>query len=173
MVDRMGGGGVEARAIYYGGGGGYSVRQHMEEVPAMADRPFISMAQAQAAMNAMIAKANELPDEPVAMCILDDSGNMVAYAHMDNLRLFSKRHAFRKAYTSAITGTDSVTYGENAHARGSSVPEMSGDGNFTPGQGGVAVRSGGVLIGGIGVGGYPSGVRDEELSRVGLAAMGL
>ena len=139
----------------------------------MADKPYISFAQAQAAMKAMTDKANETPDQPVAMCILDDSGNLVAYAHLDNLRLFSKRHAFRKAYTSAITGTDSVTYGENTHARGSSVPEMSGDPNFTPGQGGLAIRSGGVLIGGIGVGGYPSGVTDEELSRTGLNAMGL
>ena len=139
----------------------------------MAERPFITMAQAQAAMNAMINKAMETPDAPVAMCILDDSGNMVAYAHMDNLRLFSKRHAFRKAYTSAISGQNSVTYGEGTHARGSSVPEMTGDGNFTPGQGGLAVRSRGILIGGIGVGGYPSGVTDEELARVGLEAMGL
>lgn len=139
----------------------------------MADRPFITMAQAQAAMNAMISKANELPDEPVAMCILDDAGNMVAYAHMDNLRLFSRRHAYRKAYTSAISGQKSVTYGEGTHARGSSVPEMSGDGNFTPGQGGLPVRSRGILIGGIGVGGYPSGVRDEELAQIGLDAMGL
>ncbi len=140
----------------------------------MADRPFISFAQAQAAMQAMIAKANETPDQPVAMCILDDSGNMVAYAHMDNLRLFSKRHAFRKAYTAAITGMDSVTYGETMHARGLTLPEISGDPNFTPGQGGLAVRSSdGVLMGGIGVGGYPSGVTDEELARLGLQAMGL
>ena len=137
------------------------------------DRPVISFAQAQAAMQAMIDKANQTPDQPVAMCILDDAGNMVAYAHMDNLRLFSKRHAFRKAYTSAITGQDSVAYGETMHARGLTLPEISGDPNFTPGQGGLAVRSGGVLIGGIGVGGYPSGVTDEELSRIGLQAMGL
>ncbi len=147
--------------------------EFLEEVLVMADRPFITMAQAQAAMNAMIAKANETPDAPVAMCILDDSGNLVAYAHMDNLRLFSKRHAFRKAYTSAISGQNSVTYGEGTRSRGSSVPEMSGDPNFTPGQGGLAVRSRGILIGGIGVGGYPSGVTDEELARVGLEAMGL
>ena len=140
----------------------------------MADKPFISFAQGQAAMKAMFDKASQTPDQPVAMCILDDAGNLVAYAHMDNLRLFSRRHAFRKAYTSAITGQDSVTYGENAHARGLTVPEVSGDPNFTPGQGGLAVRSSnGILMGGIGVGGYPSGQSDEDLARIGLAAMAL
>ena len=140
----------------------------------MADKPFISFAQSQAAMKAMIDKASQTPDQPVAMSILDDAGNMVAYAHMDNLRLFSKRHAFRKAYTSAITGQDSVTYGENAHARGLTLPEVSGDPNFTPGQGGLAVRSSnGILMGGIGVGGYPSGQTDEDLARIGLQAMNL
>jgi len=140
----------------------------------MADKPVITLAQAQAAMKAMIDKATQTLDQPVAMCILDDAGNMVSYATMDNLRLFSKRHAFRKAYTSAITGQDSGAYGENAHNRGLSVTEIGGDANFTPGQGGVAVRSAnGILMGGIGVGGYPSGQTDEELSRIGLAAMGL
>jgi len=31
----------------------------------------------------------------------------------------------------------------------------------------------GVILGGIGVGGYPSGKADEDLSRVGLQAMNL
>lgn len=139
----------------------------------MAGKPFISFAQAQDAMKAMFDKANQTADQPVAMCILDDAGNLVAYAHMDNLRLFSRRHAFRKAYTAAITGQDSVAFGENAHARSLTVPEISGDPNFTPGQGGLAVRSDGVLMGGIGVGGYPSGQTDEDLARVGLEAMKL
>jgi 4'-phosphopantetheinyl transferase len=140
----------------------------------MAHKPFITLAQAQAAMQAMLGKALQTPEQPVAMVIVDDTGNLVAYAHMDNLRLFSKRHAFRKAYTAAITGEDSVAYGERVKSRGLTLSEWGGDANLTPGQGGIAVRSReGVLMGGIGVGGYPSGQADEELARVGLHAMNL
>jgi uncharacterized protein GlcG (DUF336 family) len=99
---------------------------------------------------------------------------MVAYAHMDNLRTFPKRHAFRKAYTAAITGQDSGAYGERVKSRGLTVSELGGDANLTPGQGGVVIQSSdGMVMGGIGVGGYPSGQADEDLARVGLRAMNL
>jgi uncharacterized protein GlcG (DUF336 family) len=38
----------------------------------MSTKPFITFAQAQAAMKAMIEKAMQTPDEPVAMVIVDD-----------------------------------------------------------------------------------------------------
>ena len=138
----------------------------------MASKPFLSFEQTQAAMNAMVAKANETPDQGVAITIVDDSGNLVAYAQMDNLRMFARRHSFRKAYTSAIMGADSGAHGEALASRGASISDM-GDPNLTPGQGGVLVRSQGTILGGIGVGGYPGGHLDEALARVGLEAMKL
>ena len=71
----------------------------------MADS--LTFQQIKAAMEAMIAKGTRTPDEPVAMAIVDDTGNLRAYASMDNLRLFSRRHAVRKAYTAAVLATDS------------------------------------------------------------------
>ena len=140
----------------------------------MSTKPVITFAQAQAAMAAMLEKAMQTPDQPVAIAIVDDSGQMVAYAHMDNLRMFPKRHAFRKAYTCAITGQDSGAYGERVKGRGMTVTELGGDVNLTPGQGGVVVQSSdGLVMGGIGVGGYPSGQTDEDLARIGLNAMNL
>ncbi len=103
----------------------------------MSTKPVISFAQAQAAMSAMIEKALQTPDQPVAIAIVDDAGNRVAYAQMDNLRMFPRRHAFRKAYTSAITGQDSGAYGERVKGRGLTVTELGGDVNLTPGQGGL------------------------------------
>ena len=83
----------------------------------MASRTFLSSAQTQAAMNAMMAKANETPDQGVAITIVDDSGNLLAYAQMDNLRMFARRHSFRKAYTCAMMGADSGAHGlARAHA---------------------------------------------------------
>ena len=46
------------------------------------------------------------------MAIVNDGGHLTAYAHLDRLRMFSRRHALRKAYTAAITATDSGAYGE-------------------------------------------------------------
>ena len=123
-------------------------------------------------MSAMIDKAMQTPAEPVAMAIVDDTGNLVAYAKMDNLRIFSRRHALRKAYTSAIVGMDSGAHAERIHGQGRNMSDL-GDPNLTHGQGGLVLMQDGVILGGIGVGGYPSGQSDEDLSRVGLAAMNL
>ncbi len=138
----------------------------------MADKPFLSFEQVRAAMSAMTDKAMQTPDEPVAMAIVDDTGNLVAYAKMDNLRIFSRRHALRKAYTSAIVGMDSGAHAERIHGQGRNMSDL-GDPNLTHGQGGLVLMQDGVILGGIGVGGYPSGQSDENLSRVGLAAMNL
>ena len=140
----------------------------------MAEKPVISFAQAQAALKAMIAKATQSPDKPVAMAIVDEAGNLVAYAQMDNLRMFARRHARRKAYTAAITGMNSGANAERMKERGLTVSDVGGDPNLTPGQGGVVVKSkDGIIMGGIGVGGYPSGQVDEELAEIGLQAMNL
>ena len=138
----------------------------------MPEKSPLTFAQTQAAMKAMIDKAMQTPDEPVAMAIVDDTGNLVAYAKMDNLRLFSRRHALRKAYTSAIVGMDSGAHAQRLHSQGRSISDL-GDPNLTHGQGGLVIMKDGVILGGIGVGGYPSGQRDEDLSRVGLQAMKL
>ena len=147
----------------------------------MFQRPAISLAQAQAAMDAMLSAATQPPALPVAMAIVDDAGILMAYAQMDNLRLFTRRHAIRKAYTAAITGRNSGDHGEWLKSRGFTIPELGGDPDLTPAYGGVVVRESRHtdgdfhvnVMGGIGVGGYLSGQKDEELALVGLAAMEL
>jgi uncharacterized protein GlcG (DUF336 family) len=120
----------------------------------------------------MTDKAMQTPNEPVAMAIVDDTGNLVAYIKMDNLRLFSRRHALRKAYTAAIVGQDTGAHAQRLHSQGRSISEL-GDANLTHGQGGLVIMKDGVILGGIGVGGYPSGQRDEDLARIGLQALNL
>ncbi len=132
----------------------------------------LKMEQVQAAMKAMMAKAMEKPNEPVAMAIVDAAGNLEAYAKMDNLRIFSRRHAQRKAYTSAVMGMDSGAHAERLHGGGRNIADL-GDPMMTHGQGGLVIMKDGVILGAIGVGGYPSGQADEDLSRVGLDAMNL
>jgi glc operon protein GlcG len=132
----------------------------------------LTMMQVQAAINAIMKKAMQTPDQPVAAAIVDAAGNLEAYAKMDNLRIFSRRHALRKAYTAAVLGIDTGANAQSLHGQGRSISEM-GDPQLTHGQGGLVIMKDGVILGGIGVGGYPSGQSDEDLSRVGLEAMGL
>ena len=137
----------------------------------MPDKPYISFQQAQSAMRAIIEEVTKPGGMPVAISIVDDAGNMVAYAQMDHVRLYARRHAFRKAYTAAIMGMDTGAHGEQLKERGRTVSDY-GDPNLTPGEGGVVVKSAdGIIMGGIGVGGWL--VRDEELAFIGLGAMGL
>ena len=138
----------------------------------MATKPTLTTEQITAAMAAMLTKANETPDAPVAMAIVDAAGELLAYLTMDNLRVFSRRHALRKAYTSAVMGRDSGEHAAGLHAQGRNIADL-GDPRFTHGQGGLVIMQDGVILGGIGVGGYPSGQADEDLSRVGLEAMNL
>ena len=137
----------------------------------MADQE-LKLEHIQRAMAAMMSKAQETPDAPVAMAIVDATGNLEAYAKMDNLRMFSRRHALRKAYTAAIMGLNTGAHAERLHGQGRSISEL-GDPNLTHGQGGLVIMKDGVILGGIGVGGYPSGQSDEDLARVGLEALGI
>jgi uncharacterized protein GlcG (DUF336 family) len=138
----------------------------------MPEQPSLRFSQIQAAMQAMIQRATQTPEEPVAMAVVDATGNTLAYAAMDNLRLFSRRHALRKAYTAAIMGMYTGAQAQRLHSQGRSISEL-GDPQLTHGQGGLVIMQAGVILGGIGVGGYPSGQRDEDLARVGLDAMRL
>ena len=138
----------------------------------MPKQPVLRFPQIQATMQAMIDQATQTPAESVAMAIVDATGNLLAYAAMDNLRLFSRRHALRKAYTAAIMGMDTGAHAQRLHSQGRSISEL-GDPQLTHGQGGLVIMQAGVILGGIGVGGYPSGQRDEDLARVGLDAMRL
>jgi uncharacterized protein GlcG (DUF336 family) len=136
----------------------------------MPDHTPLTFTQVQAAMKAMTDKALQTPDDVVAIAIADSTGNLLAYAQTGALRLFSRRHAIRKAYTAAIMATDTGANGEKLKKQGRSIAEM-GDLQLTANPGGVVIMRDGVLLGGIGVGGYDGGHLDEALARVGLEAL--
>jgi uncharacterized protein GlcG (DUF336 family) len=121
----------------------------------------------QSAMTAMTNKALQTPDDVVAIAIVDDTGNLLAYAQTGDLRLFSRRHAIRKAYTAAVMAADTGVNGKKLKEQGRSFSEL-GDPQLTSFQGGLVISRDGAVLGGIGVGGYSGGHLDEALARVGL-----
>ena len=139
----------------------------------MYNKPQLSLAQTQAAMNAMIAKATQEQNRPVAMAIVDDAGNLLSYARMDNCRPNPQTFATRKAYTAALSGVDSNVYAERLKSQGRSVSDM-GNPNLVSAQGAVVITdpASGAVLGAIGVSGL-SAQEDEDLSRLGVQSLGL
>ena len=123
-----------------------------------------------AAMQTMTEKALQTPNDLVAIAIVDSTGNLLAYAQTGHLRLFSRRHAIRKAYTAAVMGTDTGSNGQKLKEQGRTISEM-GDLQLTGMQGGLVIKRDGTILGGIGVGGYNGGHLDEALAKVGLEVL--
>ena len=135
----------------------------------MYDKPMLSLDQAQAAITAMIADHNkDSSRRKVDMAVVDDAGNLLAYARMD--RCLRPTFALRKAYTSAVRGMDTLAFSEQLNSTGRSL-ESFGDSQPIALPGGVVVLKDGAVVGAIGVGGLPSGIDDQSIAQAGLAAM--
>jgi glc operon protein GlcG len=133
----------------------------------------LSLDQVQRAMAAMIERAMQQPDQPVAIAIVDDVGSLISYARMDQCRAIPQRMAVRKAYTAALSGQDTLAYAERLKSQRRTVAEM-GDPNLAAVQGGLVVRhaASGAIMGGIGVSGLTA-QEDEDIARLGLQTLGL
>ena len=86
----------------------------------MYEKSMISLEQAQAAIAAMIADYNKDTDRrKVDMAVVDDAGNLLAYARMD--RCLRPTFAIRKAYTSAVRGVDTLAFSEQLSSQNLSL----------------------------------------------------
>ena len=137
----------------------------------MYEKSMISLEQAQAAIAAMIADYNKDTDRrQVDMAVVDDAGNLLAYARMD--RCLRPTFAIRKAYTSAVRGVDTLAFSEQLASQNRSI-ESFGDPQLIAIPGGVVALKSGAVVGAIGVGGLPSGIDDESIAKAGLEALNL
>ena len=128
----------------------------------MYEKSMISLEQAQAAISAMIADYNKNTDRrKVDMAVVDDAGNLLAYARMD--RCLRPTFAIRKAYTSAVRGVDTLAFSEQLASQNRSI-ESFGDPQLIAIPGGVVALKSGAVVGAIGVGGLPSGIDDESIA---------
>ena len=137
----------------------------------MYNKPTLSLEQAQSAIAAMIVDYNRDPERrKVDMAVVDDAGNLLAYARMD--RCLRPTFAIRKAYTSAVRGVDTLAFSEQLASQNRSI-ESFGDPQLIAIPGGVVVLQSGSVVGAIGVGGLPSGIDDESIAKAGLEALNL
>jgi glc operon protein GlcG len=139
----------------------------------MYDETIIGLAEAWKAVQTMLEEAENEPDRPVAIAVVDGHGKLVAFARMDRCRLIPQQLAFKKAYTAAIMHSDTGVLSERFKSTGRSVSDF-GDQNMVAVQGGVIIQrlSDKAFLGGIGVSGL-SAEEDEAMARIGIQAMGL
>jgi glc operon protein GlcG len=119
-----------------------------------------------AMLQAAITKANELK-QPQCIVIVDASGELLGEFRMQGAKFLSRRSALAKALTSASVGKPSTDMPEHVRSQIAAAT----DGSITGLPGGLPIRIGGDLLGGIGIG-SGSGEQDIEVALAGLTAIG-
>ncbi|MDE2837821.1 MAG: heme-binding protein [Chloroflexota bacterium] len=137
----------------------------------MYDRQVMDVEDALRAVDAAMEAASVEGAGPVAVAVVDDNGDLVAFARADGTPIFQRRHAIRKAYTASRVGADLTAFSAERAQRGMSAAEFD-DAFVGAAHGGVVVRAAGqgAVVGAVGVQGFDR-EQDERLARVALAAL--
>lgn len=108
----------------------------------------------------------------VSIAVTDASGWLIAAARMDRAGLPTPEIAFGKAAAAALfrrSGAELASRWGPGHPVGASMTVRMG-GRFVPSQGGLPIREGDQVVGGVGVSGATS-QEDEEVAMAALAAL--
>ena len=129
----------------------------------------LGLAEAQRGLAAAIKGAEE-KGRAMSFAVVDAHGDFIAVARMDGSHPRVLKHSMRKAYTAATYGRNTLIFKKELKDSGRELLEW-GDLNVTTLQGGVVVKSGNMVVGGVGSGGGTLEI-DEEMARVIVRAMG-
>ena len=142
----------------------------------MIQRYAFSIEQALEAVRRALEKASEEAERPVAVAVVDDRGDLVSFARMDNAAPICTPIAINKACTAALAMLDTAALAKRDREMGRELATY-GDPRFTYIKGGLCVRmtmddGRDVILGGIGVSGRTPD-EDEQLAKVALESMDL
>lgn len=133
---------------------------------AIEDTKRLTHAGAMQMLAAGITKAEEI-GQPQCIVIVDASGELIAEVRMTGAKFLSRKSARAKARTAASIASPTTAIPEPMQA---GLAAATG-GEVTWLLGGLPIKSGGVHIGGIGVG-SGSGEQDIAVGTAALAAIG-
>ena len=102
--------------------------------------------------------------------VVDRSGNLKALVRADNARPHAIDIAIRKAHTSSMLGYETRLLAENIQ-KGTTPASITATPGFTSLLGGVPIKAGKEVIGGIGVSGAPGGDLDAACVETALKAV--
>ena len=125
----------------------------------------LNLNKAKKALEASEEKARQL-NIAVTTVVVDGHGSIIAASRMDGAIPISPRFAYAKAFTSASIGVPSEGLGDYAKEGKPyfGINTLFG-GELTAIAGGVPVKSGGKLIGGVGVGGSADVSQDAQCAQ--------
>ena len=107
----------------------------------------------------------------VTAAIVDRAGNLKVLLAGDGANVLSREVTPRKAYTAALRRITTIELAKAIAAPGAFNPTLY-DTRMVSAGGGVPIKAGNDVIGGIGVGGAPGGDKDEACANAGLAKRG-
>lgn len=136
--------------------------------------PYLSLADAKAIIAATLSRAGELGlTRPLSVAVLDAGGHLIAFERQDRSSMLRFEIAFGKAYGALAVGAGSRDVAKMAVERPNLALGLSGvsGGRIVPVPGGVLIRSGGDVIGAVGVTGDTSD-NDENCASTGVERSG-
>ncbi|WP_114283741.1 GlcG/HbpS family heme-binding protein [Candidatus Halocynthiibacter alkanivorans] len=119
-----------------------------------------------AMLTAAVAKAGET-GQPQCIVIVDGSGETLGELRMTGAKFLSRKSARAKARTAASTGAETVAIPDTVRP----LIGLATAGEMTGLPGGLPIRIGGILLGGIGVG-SGSGDQDIAVAQAALKTIG-
>lgn len=123
--------------------------------------------ESQECVEIILQSALEDRGKPIAVAVVDDYGDLIAFGRMDSASPRAVTGAINKAYTAARMGRDTHVFAQLLKDQGYHH-DWFGDRRFTGLKGGVAVKVADDCMGGIGVAGR-SAEEDYELTQKALA----
>ena len=137
--------------------------------------PSITLAQANRIIDVALQGARDAGYKPMGIVVLDEGGNLKAYAREDGASMFRFEIARAKAWGAVGMGVSSRVLGERAQGNPNFFVSLAAtsDGKFLPQTGAVVIKdASGQLLGAVGASGG-TGDEDEAICIAGVSAVGL
>jgi uncharacterized protein GlcG (DUF336 family) len=134
----------------------------------------LTLAQANQIIAAALEASQQAGYQPMGIAVLDEAGNLKAFAREDGASMFRFDVARAKAWGAVGMGVSSRVLGERAKGNPNFFVSLAAtsDGRFLPQTGAVLIRNAaGQTVGAVGASGG-SGAEDEAICIAGVQAAG-
>lgn len=134
----------------------------------------LTLEKAQQIITVALAKAREAGYKPMGVAVIDEGGNLVAFAREDDASMFRFDVALAKAWGAVGMGVSSRVLGQRAKDNPNFFVSLAAtaNGRFLPQTGAVLIKDGtGRVLGAVGASGG-TGDEDEIICTAGVQAAG-
>ena len=141
----------------------------------MYEKRMLGLDDADRIVDAIIAHSQKEKGVPLSIAVVDYRGDLIKFVRMDGASWNTLRMAQVKAYSAAKLRRDTSAIADATKQLKAQMTDWT-DPDVTSIGGGVCIREGqvstGLVIGAVGVSGWPQAEVDEEYARLGIQALG-